>query len=118
MTVPKKSVSSKPLSSLQKEKNKFKRIERVYGLSREQYDEIDLGHCPICTRDWSDIVRPVVDHDHVSGIVRGLLCIFCNRYRVGRLRDHDLVRRIADYLQGPHKGWVTPPKPKRKKKKT
>lgn len=33
-----------------------------------------LGRCEICQRDgWVD-----VDHDHVSGKVRGLLCRGCN----------------------------------------
>ncbi len=101
---------------LRKEAARWARIKKVYGLDKEQYDEIDNGHCPVCVRDWSDTVRPVVDHDHVTGFVRGLLCIFCNRYRVGRLRDADLVQRIAEYLRGPFK-YIAPPKPKKKRKR-
>lgn len=95
-----------------KENARYARILRVYGITRDQYQSLDLGHCPICLRDWSDDVRPCVDHDHVSGEVRGLLCIFCNRYRVGRLRDASLVQRIADYLSGPFRGWIVPKKKK------
>lgn len=101
-----------------KEKARWQRIFRVYGITREQYDEIDKGYCPICLRDWSPTCRPCVDHDHTTGDVRGLLCIWCNRRAVGRFRDSKLVYRIAEYLDGPFKGWIVPKKkPKRKKKK-
>lgn len=100
-----------------KEKARWQRIYRVYGITQDQYNELDLGHCPVCLRDWDDKVRPCVDHDHVSGEVRGLLCIFCNRYRVGNLRDPDIVQRIADYLRGPFKGWIAPKRKKRRRKK-
>ena len=99
-----------------KEKARWSRIKRVYGITKEQYDELDHGHCPICLRDWSSNVRPCIDHNHVTGRIRGLLCIFCNRYRVGRLRDADLVQRIADYLRVDAE-WIVPPKPKKRKKK-
>lgn len=109
--------SSKTPSPEAKEKARWSRILRTYGITREQYTSIDLGHCPICLRAWGDKVRPCVDHNHVTGEIRGLLCIFCNRYRVGRLRDYAIVSRIATYLQGPHTGWIAPPKKKRKRKK-
>jgi len=101
----------------QKERARWRRIFKVYGITKEQYDDIDTGSCFVCTRDWSDNVRPNIDHDHVTGEVRGLLCNYCNHYRVGRHRDYELVFRIATYLKGPHTGWIVPPKPKRKRKK-
>ena len=105
--------------ALKKEKARWSRILRTYGITKEQYDELDKGHCPICTRNWSPAVRPCVDHDHVTGDVRGLLCIWCNRRAVGRFRDHELVQRIVDYLKEPRRGWVVPKKkPKKKKRKT
>lgn len=99
-----------------KEKARWSRIKRVYGITKEQYDEMDTGSCPICLRDWSLSVRPCVDHDHITGDVRGLLCIWCNRRAVGRFRDPELVYRIADYLASPRRGWIVPPKKKRRKK--
>ena len=101
-----------------KHRAKFQRIFKIYGITKEQYDELDTGSCTICQRVWTDAVRPAVDHDHVTGHIRGLICLYCNRYRVGRFRDADLVQRIADYLRGPFKGWIVPPKPKRRRRKT
>ena len=102
----------------QKHRAKFQRIFKTYGITEEQYKELDNGSCFICERVWSDTVNPCVDHDHVSGKVRGLLCRYCNRYRVGRFRDPDIVQRIVDYLRrGLQSTWIVPPRPKRKRRK-
>lgn len=97
-----------------KEKARWARIKRVYGLEKEQYDKLNTGSCPICLRDWTDLVRPCVDHDHVSGDVRGIVCLYCNHRLIGRHRDSAVLRRIADYLDRPRRGWIVPKK-KRKK---
>ena len=103
-----------------KEKAKWARIKRVYGITKEQYDKLDLGFCPICLRDWSANVRPVVDHDHggngIRPYVRGIVCMFCNHYRIGRLRDYELVQRIADYLQNAPRNLIVPEKKKKKRR--
>lgn len=105
------------LTAEQKTKARWARIKRVYGLSKEDYDALDLGHCPICNRVWSDTVRPVVDHSHKTLEVRGILCFYCNHRVVGRHTDGDLLRRVGDYLDT-HTGLFTPVKKKKRKKKS
>jgi hypothetical protein len=57
---------------------------RQYGLTREEYDEMLLNQdyrCNICGRTIEEARqrRPLsVDHSHVTGKVRGLLCRVCN----------------------------------------
>jgi hypothetical protein len=57
---------------------------RRYGVSKVDYDallERQGGSCAIChTTDWGNgrSGRPNIDHDHVTGKVRGLLCWNCN----------------------------------------
>lgn len=98
-----------------KDRARWTRIFRTYGLTKGQYDELDTGGCPICLRDWSDTVKPVVDHDHVEQLVRGIVCRYCNHRRIGHHRDADLVDRIANYLRGPFHLEMPPKKKKRKK---
>lgn len=99
-----------------KEKARWTRIKRVYGITKEQYEELDNGHCPICLRTWSDSVVPCVDHDHVDSLVRGIVCRYCNHRRIGRHRDAELVHRIAKYLEGPFILKMPPKKPKKRRK--
>lgn len=55
------------------------------------------GRCAICQRTPND--RLVVDHDHLTGAIRQLLCRSCNA-AIGALDDDpDLLERAARYLR-------------------
>jgi hypothetical protein len=74
------------------------RIE--YGITVEEYDEMVVdqgGKCKICLNPPVDRCLSV-DHDHVTGKVRGLLCSNCNSM-LGYAKDNPvLLRRGIDYL--------------------
>jgi hypothetical protein len=67
-------------------------LRRKYGISESQYLarlEAQGHRCAICGWDWRDAEEPrrlVVDHDHRTGKVRGLLCGGCNT-GLGDARD-------------------------------
>jgi len=68
-----------------------------YGLSLKRYHALvahHQGHCGIC-----DQVKPlVIDHNHESGRVRGLLCNSCNK-ALGLFGDSvDNIRAAEGYL--------------------
>jgi hypothetical protein len=73
--------------------------DRKYGLQPNEYAELLFlqgGVCAICGEDSDK--KLVVDHDHDSGQVRGLLCGRCN-HGLGMLGDNvEGVRRALDYL--------------------
>lgn len=65
-----------------------------YGLTVEDYEEMYSrlnGTCPICDKEFD---RLVVDHDHKTGNVRGLICRACNR-GLGMFGDDLLILQKA-----------------------
>lgn len=68
-----------------------------YGISPAQVDALILlqrGKCALCCRKR----RLVVDHNHTSGKVRGMLCYRCN-ILLGQIEAKCLsLERIAQYL--------------------
>lgn len=79
-------------------------ILKTYGLTLEQYEalyEAQGGVCYICRRATGKTRRLAVDHSHVYGYVRGLLCSSCNKF-LGHLRDDpDAGFRVGEYLVNP-----------------
>jgi hypothetical protein len=80
----------------------YDRLQK-YGIDREIYDSIEEaqgGLCAICRKPESVEGRSLsVDHCHLTGQVRGLLCTRCNQC-LGRLDDNvDIIRNMAAYLE-------------------
>ncbi len=79
-----------------------KRAKRlaVYGLTLADYDEMVKklnGLCPICGSPPQQSFS--LDHDHLTGKFRGLLCSFCNT-ALGLLRDNkNIMARAIAYLE-------------------
>ena len=82
-------------------------FEKRYGITLRRYEELlreQGGVCKLCGKpEWviqSGKLRLLsVDHDHLTGEVRGLLCSNCNR-ALGLLNeDTDLLKRAIEYLQ-------------------
>lgn len=81
------------------------RLKRIYGMTpadRQQLESNQSGACLICrscpTGKGAN-ARLNVDHNHVTGKVRGLLCGRCNK--VLGLMDDDAgrLRAAAEYLE-------------------
>ncbi len=72
-----------------------------YGLTPEAFEvllQVQAGCCAICKSTLCP-ERTDVDHDHVSGRVRGLLCHRCNT-GIGLLGDStDRLAAAVDYLR-------------------
>ena len=73
-----------------------------YGISLADYDillEKQHNKCAICKTHVSQLsTRLHVDHCHTTGVVRGLLCMNCNR-GIGHLQDNiEILKEAILYL--------------------
>lgn len=70
-----------------------------YGISLEEYDGLfkkQNGQCAVCGKVSSKHLY--VDHDHITGKVRGLLCRDCN-LALGFVHDDPkIILKLHDYL--------------------
>lgn len=85
-------------------KNKQKELDRIrlnkYGITGDEFRALlkqQEFKCSICNRDITKNLS--VDHDHLTGKIRGLICNNCN-LAMGNADDSpERLRAIADYLE-------------------
>ena len=86
-------------------------LKRKYGVTLEHYQALldaQGGGCKICgdkyDRQWKDgrtqRVPLCVDHDHKTGVVRGLLCNHCNVGLALFKEQPDRLAKAIKYLGG------------------
>lgn len=76
-------------------------LKARYNLSLADYQELLLqqgGVCAICHRVPNTNKNLVVDHDHITNQIRGLLCNSCN-LALGLLKDNkETIKSALNYL--------------------
>lgn len=88
-------------------------MQRAYGMTMRDYRKLFMkqgGKCAICkvappggVFQENEKVTLCVDHDHVTGEVRGLLCGPCNS-GLGMFRDNtESLQNAIEYLKGERK---------------
>lgn len=87
-----------------KKREHEKRVVRLYGLPPGGYDALYAfqgGRCALGCGANGASRRLSVDHDHKTGLVRGLLCRPCNDL-LGHIRDSlNRAELIRKYLESP-----------------
>jgi hypothetical protein len=77
---------------------------RHYGITLKQYEKMladQGGVCAICKQECNrqNSKRLCVDHDHGTGVVRGLLCFQCN-VGIGKFKESlDILRKAVRYME-------------------
>lgn len=86
--------------------NRKSHLKRKFGITPEEYDVLldrQGGGCAICGRPPTPGISLHVDHDHLTGRIRGLLCFQCNN-ALGDFEDsHERLQLALNYL-GPEPG--------------
>lgn len=79
-------------------------ISKTFGIDADEYERLlrlQGGRCAIC-RARPRSMRLAVDHDHTTGVVRGLCCKRCNHDLLGAAHDDvEVLRRAVIYLETP-----------------
>lgn len=82
-----------------REELRYKRIFKVYGMPRDEWERRKRDQnncCKLCNSSERPLV---VDHCHISGKVRGLICNRCNR-ALGLFGDNvEGVQNALKYLK-------------------
>lgn len=82
-------------------------LQRNYGITLDDYNELldyQGGVCAICQQPETrlkhgKVISLCVEHNHKTGVVRGLTCQACNT-GIGAFRDNPKLMRIsADYVE-------------------
>ena len=84
-------------------KSKKKWLKTRFNITLEEYNDLLLkqdNKCAICGRDRSEFKNALsVDHDHVTGKIRSLLCLNCNT-GLGFFRDKiEILEKAINYLK-------------------
>lgn len=86
------------------------KLKKKYGLSWEEYLTIynlQQGKCSICSiflempgnTNSEKLKAGVIDHDHISGNIRGILCSKCN-IGIGQFQDNsEVLLKASLYLK-------------------
>jgi hypothetical protein len=91
-----------------KEKSRKNHLKKKYNLSAEQYLELcnsQNNKCAICNKEESkktssgDIQPLCVDHNHITGEVRQLLCNDCNALLGFAKEDINVLNSAIKYLK-------------------
>lgn len=91
-------------------------LKRDYGMTLADYNAIlarQAHRCAICRRPEAVMQgdqrrRLSVDHDHVTGHVRGLLCSRCSRVVWAIEENHTTLDAIRTYLEDFRASLATP----------
>ena len=77
-------------------------LKNLYGMTPDDYNqmfEAQGGCCLLCGRHQSELKLTLcVDHNHETGVIRGLLCHNCNVAIALLQEDVEILQRAIQYL--------------------
>jgi hypothetical protein len=83
------------------EQRKKEWLKSLYGMTVEDYNSLLNSQnevCAICSQPCKTKKGLAVDHNHITGKIRGLLCANCNG-AIGMLQeDPDIIEKAKQYI--------------------
>lgn len=71
-------------------------------MKKQRYERLSLiqnGSCAICGKKETESKKLVVDHNHKTGKVRGLLCHSCNTALGLVKEDIEILKKMIKYIE-------------------
>lgn len=94
-----KTKAHKKANPLTSEDRRKENLRYKYGISPARYDELLLSQLGMCAnKACLSTEKLVVDHNHTTGEVRGLLCHGCNTALGYAREDIDILHGLARYI--------------------
>lgn len=82
-------------------------LGRIKHAEKKKYRDLLVklqgGKCPLCGRSFK-VVDPVLDHDHITGELRGVLCRNCNAMEGKITGNKGAATRASNKLEA--KNWL------------
>ena len=72
-----------------------------HGFTEKEWDDLldEIDHkCQLCGKE---LVKPYADHNHETGLVRGVLCTHCNRGLGAFYDSEELLLKAIEFLRNP-----------------
>lgn len=85
-------------------RSSYKRLSNLkrFGLTEDSYKlmlDRQNNSCAICKKIFIPTSKAYIDHCHLSGRVRGILCMNCN-IALGHVNDNvTIIQKMIDYLE-------------------
>ena len=95
-----------PTKNPTKEQRTAWNLATRYKITQAQYDKMLEKQGGVCALCGCVMERPVVDHDHVTGVVRGILCHPCN-VKLPAVEDSGGMMLALGYLSDTKSGSPT-----------
>lgn len=101
-------IRQRPRAKNRTKHDRKSKLKKKYGLTEQAFAALlaaQQGCCAICSVELTCVLPQKrntahVDHDHITGRVRGVLCMLCNN-ALGSLRDDpNIAARAVEYLGG------------------
>lgn len=86
----------------EKELNRIYQKKTKYGIVKEEYDKLFVSQnnrCLICGVEFDSKTKGVVDHNHKTGLVRGILCNKCNTLLGMANENIEVLENAIKYLK-------------------
>ena len=81
------------------ENERWRTLYKKYKITKEEWNQLydeQRGRCAVCGKAFDGLIN--VDHDHVTGQVRGLLCSPCNWLLGSAYDDTEILAKAIEYL--------------------